>query len=1450
MRFSTTSATPPQLDKEHRRRIIDQPTSFIYACLAVDSVRGNLAEGRPVQATESLGDAQLEWIRSVVSQLGYSHDAKSTFDPDATLEPHNRIEASLIDQLKETAETLIAKAGLEAAADSLSSQLPAGILRQLDAVGLGRNSQPATTRKLQSQQPDYETLAEATTAADGAYTGPNNDVRGQSSAASLFQEAAARFQPVRFHARGGLGQIHIARDGQLRREVALKTIRPHLSQEPGSQSRFVLEGEVTGQLEHPGVVPVYGMGSNADGSPYYAMRLIDGESLSAKLKQLHHSNSGTTRQDRLSVPTLRRLLNRYVSVCQTISYAHSRGVLHRDLKPDNIMLGAFGETLVVDWGIAKIIGQPDSLPQNSATCPAPSFDDLPSSPFETLRGSVTGTVAYMSPEQALGSHDAVDQRSDVFSLGVVLFEILLGRTLYESETMGQALNQARECQPVFARQIDATIPRPLESICLKATRRNPLLRYQSAAELADDVEAYLSDQRVMAHRDTVAERTARWARNHRTLVSTCVGVGLVALVASATITFVLSTKNREIAAANLEIEKERDAAEDNLLTARSAVTDYLGMLSRDERLRENGLDRLRLNLASAAAPYYEKFLGNAPNDPQLAFEQAELKASLGEIAFKSESTTAALEHLREAEKTLSGLASSDADEELYKVALCSTLLRRAMCEIAVGEFSSGESGFRDALELVGAVDETTFDRLVAEFSSKSPFGQRAWQLQRAHCYDGIALVGLQRGKFTDAERASAEAAKSVELAVSKLSADDEAFSSLSPLFTQVDIVMRQGKFSQATDLLQSLLDRLSLASVSLEDDTRSPNSAERLNFAGATLRIEALARLGQCQLDTGYCVGSIESLTAAYSLSKRLSEQYPENIRAQNTFAVMSSMLEMPGNFVALRSATRKAAQLDRLASLETASNAMQKVYSQDPRNLANADNYVASLRMLSGQYQAVERTADASKFAIEAVEIASKSYTAAKESWLRKAALVNALFSQADMRSVAADTQRARTTVQQAIELAGEMSSDAPMYALSLIADGQMRLAQLATEAGPRLTHARKRLEAAQRLLKQLDVPMSHYQVSMCFQMLAESYRLSGDIVASRNALRQGIQAALNGKALAPQEPQYSMQAMYIHLQLATSIGADAMAEMETLEPLGDRASEEIDALPLESISHFRSAVAQLDGSNLRWLFTDLINQLIEALDILAAYDFSVDEYATAAVLHQTLDNLYAELIDRTGDREYYIMRAENLHQLHVVLYNTDDLAASLTALQDAETAITGWLNIDVSDIQARRVHTDILFEYADFLMRDGDNKKALEILDRLIELSIGDVAPHHRLMRALCNARTAKYLPAVLELQLAESEYSFTSTDAYNAAIVYAHAVESLDSQVQDLSSYQLSTRKQYIDLAVDRLRADWENSEYSPEESLEYLETDDELDPLRGEEPFDSLLKQCRAEVAPSK
>jgi serine/threonine-protein kinase len=260
-----------------------------------------------------------------------------------------------------------------------------------------------------------------------------------------------RYRILRPHARGGLGEVFVAEDQELHREVALKEIQKQHADNPPSRTRFMLEAEVTGGLEHPGIVPVYGLGQYADGRPFYAMRLIRGDNLQQAIRHFHQDEQASRDPGERSL-AFRQLLGRFVDVCNAVAYAHSRGILHRDLKPGNIMLGKYGETLVVDWGLAKVVDRPESPAGGEEGTLRPSSG---SGEGPTQMGSAIGTPAFMSPEQAAGRLDELGPASDIYSLGATLYALLTGQPPYEGQDHGEVLREVERGQPLPPR------PRPV-----------------------------------------------------------------------------------------------------------------------------------------------------------------------------------------------------------------------------------------------------------------------------------------------------------------------------------------------------------------------------------------------------------------------------------------------------------------------------------------------------------------------------------------------------------------------------------------------------------------------------------------------------------------------------------------------------------------------------------------------------------------------------------------------------------------------------------------------------------------------------------------------------------------------------------------------------------------------------------------------------------------------------
>jgi serine/threonine protein kinase len=331
---------------------------------------------------------------------------------------------------------------------------------------------------------------------------------------------ASRFRVERLLAEGALGSVYLARDEELHRDVAIKQIHARLADDVEAQARFDREVKYAAELQHTGIVPIYGAGRYPDGSRYYAMRLIKGENMRAAIDRCHQKS------DSARIKEVRALLPRFVVVCRAIAYAHQRGVLHRDIKPENVMLSEDGETLVVDWGLAKSASTSSGTDAPEGTLAnQPKQDYNPTQQFQAI-----GTLAYMSPETAGGELDRVGPRSDVFSLGATLYHLLTGQAPFTKSGASREplLSKVQRGDFPKPRRVWHEVPRPLEAVCIKAMAMLPDNRYPSAAALADDVDRWLIGEPVSVLSESWSGRTMR--RLQRRPLRAMAMTGLVAAV--------------------------------------------------------------------------------------------------------------------------------------------------------------------------------------------------------------------------------------------------------------------------------------------------------------------------------------------------------------------------------------------------------------------------------------------------------------------------------------------------------------------------------------------------------------------------------------------------------------------------------------------------------------------------------------------------------------------------------------------------------------------------------------------------------------------------------------------------------------------------------------------------------------------------------------------------------
>lgn len=429
---------------------------------------------------------------------------------------------------------------------------------------------------------------------------------------------------VKLHARGAIGEVFVAYDEKLSREVAIKRIRPELPPNKRRVKRFLREAVITAKLQHPGIVPIYTMG-DASGTPHYTMPLVSGATMADVIQQTHEKLKHTTSQQKW-MSAMRPLLRNFVAACNAIDYAHTEKIVHRDLKPSNILVGDRGQTMVVDWGCAKGLDEPvnkddfvsgdddsaqcDSAKHDSAQHEGSAFDisgeglkKFRGAGDTTISGSVMGTVEFMSPEQAAGDNENVSALSDVFGLGATLFSLLTNNRAIEfdsSDEVNTALEKVKRGEFRRIEEIDNRVPQSIIAVCQRAMAFKPEDRYATAGELGREVEAFLVGDSVQAYEEPFHDRMMRFMRRHRALVTTLVGMLLAGFIAMLAINLIVNNQKARLADLNRQltdsVNNERELR-GRAMRSEDLITEQLYgnqmLLASEASTEAGGLGRMR-----------------------------------------------------------------------------------------------------------------------------------------------------------------------------------------------------------------------------------------------------------------------------------------------------------------------------------------------------------------------------------------------------------------------------------------------------------------------------------------------------------------------------------------------------------------------------------------------------------------------------------------------------------------------------------------------------------------------------------------------------------------------------------------------------------------------------------------------------------------------------------------
>ncbi|MHC4403930.1 MAG: protein kinase domain-containing protein [Planctomycetota bacterium] len=605
---------------------------------------------------------------------------------------------------------------------------------------------------------------------------------GQAPPGGVSEQRLGDYAIAREIGRGGMGIVYEATQISLDRRVALKLLPFAAVLDPRQIARFQNEARAAAQLHHPNIVPIFGVGCDR-GVHYYAMQYVEGKTIAQlvhELRQLSHADapddhrgaisplardlslgrlalssdestsgqpasasagiprdptrpaSDTTRQTHTHVSTdgctrsrgfLRSVVNLGVQAAEALEHAHQMGVVHRDVKPSNLMLDVRGHLWVTDFGLAMT--QTD--------------------PSLTTTGDLLGTLRYMSPEQVQGQRRVLDHRTDVYSLGLTLYEMLTLQPAFGDGEREKLVRRIIEEDPRPPRQLNKAIPKDLETVVLKAMAKEPGSRYATAQELADDLRRFLEGKPTLARRPTLADRAGKWAKRHKSMVCSAVALTLIALAGLITSILLIAGEHAHTKAALAKATENHQRAEDNLRRAEvhfrqaRCVVDRFAARHAERLAHLPGAEQLRHELLSDALDYYQEFIKHARDDPALQADLAVAHFKVGKLTEQIGDGQKALAAYRRAEGILADLVERHPRAHKYRrdLALCHNNVGLLLSQ--AGNTAEARRAYQQAIGIQ--------DRLTQEYPESA--GLRS---DLATSYGNLGLLQSQTNQAVQAEQ--------------------------------------------------------------------------------------------------------------------------------------------------------------------------------------------------------------------------------------------------------------------------------------------------------------------------------------------------------------------------------------------------------------------------------------------------------------------------------------------------------------------------------------------------------------------------------------------------------------------------------------------------------------------------------------------------------------------------
>jgi serine/threonine protein kinase/Flp pilus assembly protein TadD len=617
--------------------------------------------------------------------------------------------------------------------------------------------------------------------------------------------ALGDYRILREVGRGGMGIVYEAEQVSLGRRVALKVLPFAAAVDAKLLQRFKNEAQAAAQLHHTNIVPVYAVGCE-QGIHYYAMQFIEGQTVATLIRELRQGNDecrrtnderstndevrsldpdgrGPAEETRLRHSTLdilssfdirhsslphrkaffRTVAQLGVQAAEALDHAHEQGVIHRDVKPANLLLDVRGHLWVTDFGLARMRREANL----------------------TLTGDLLGTLRYMSPEQARGSRAAVDQRSDLYSLGATLYELLTLRPVCDGRDREEVLRQVDLEEPCAPRRLNRAVPAELEIIVLKALAKNPAERYATAQDLADDLRCFLADKPIQARRPTLGQRLIRWGRRHKSVVSAAAVVLVLTLLGLAVGNVVLTAAYRRETAQRALAEVNQKLAEERGQVARDAV-DHMYTQFAEQWLREQpGLEQVERVFLEKALAFYEKLSQETGSQPDVRYQTALAYQRVGAIQRRLGACAEAEAAYGRAVTLFEELAAGDAAEPKYRVGLAESRQALGQGQLQMGRAREAEASLRQALDLK--------ETLVQEFPQKV-----AYRRGLAGCYNSLGRLYERTGPAAAAVQYFRHALEVSEKLVDESPTEASCRQSLADDLTNLGrLFLNLGRFAEA-----------------------------------------------------------------------------------------------------------------------------------------------------------------------------------------------------------------------------------------------------------------------------------------------------------------------------------------------------------------------------------------------------------------------------------------------------------------------------------------------------------------------------------------------------------------------------------------------------------------------------------------------------------------------------